>query len=135
VVIVLDSSAAVDLLLGFPERREWVLDQLAGSGGDLHAPHVLDVEVFGVIRRLVLVGDVTVRRGRQALTALTDLALVRYPHRELLPRMWELRNSVSAPDAAFVALAEALDAPLITTDGPLARAHGHQATVIGFPGL
>ena len=63
------------------------------------------------------------------MTDLLDLPVHRHPHDILLPRIWELRRSVTAYDAAYVALAEALDAPLLTRDGKLARSHGHRARI------
>jgi predicted nucleic acid-binding protein len=119
-VIVLDSSAAVDLLVG-QSSRDWVVDRLR-EDPDLHAPHILDVEVVGAIRRLVVLGRLSVERAERALLDLVALDLARYSHVPLLPAMWALRKNVTASDAAFVALAEALDAVLITTDRRLARA-------------
>lgn len=128
-MIVLDSSALVDLLLGAEPNASWVSEQVEGARWDLHAPHVVDIEVTGVVRRLVLAGDLGPRQGGEVVSTLAGLALTRYPHLQLLGRMWELRGSVSAPDAAFVALAEALDAPLVTTDRRLARVRGLELDV------
>ncbi len=68
-------------------------------------------------------------RADQALQDLRALSIVRYPHDVLLPRIWELRSSLTAYDAAYVALAEVLDAALLTCDGKLARSHGHDARI------
>jgi predicted nucleic acid-binding protein len=93
------------------------------------APHLLDSEVVSVLRRLVLAGTLTEREGRAALDDFGDLHLERYGAGPLRPRMWELRHDVSAYDATYVALAEALDVPLLTTDGRLASAPGIRCSV------
>lgn len=95
----------------------------------LHTPHLLDIEVAQVLRRYAMAGEIDRQRGAAALTDLADLPLRRYPHDILLPRVWELRNNLTAYDAVYVALAEALDAPLLTRDKRLAAAAGHHARV------
>ena len=95
----------------------------------LHAPHLLDVEVAQVLRRYVREKRITAQRGQEALEDLGNLPLSRYPHDFLLPRIWELRATLTAYDAAYVALAELLDAPLLTCDGKIASASGHNANV------
>src|SRR5262245_62372925 len=95
---------------------------LFGSGLTLHAPHLLDVEVAHAIRRYAANGQIGPERGRELLADLADLPLRRHPHDWLLPRVWELRSNLTAYDALYVALAEALDAPLLTRDQRLARA-------------
>jgi predicted nucleic acid-binding protein len=127
-VIVLDTSAAVHYLVG-AEQGRWVESRLEDDP-DVHAPHLIDVEVAGTLRRLVRDRRVSEERARAALEALIDLDLARYSHVPLLPRMWELRANVSAADAAFVALAEILAASLVTTDRRLARATGIRAAVV-----
>ena len=127
-MIVLDASAAVDFLLAIGasdriERRVSLPDET------LHAPHLLDVEVARALRRLTLRGDVTASRAADALDDLADLRVTRYPHGPLLRRAWQLRPSVSMFDAVYIALAEALEAALITSDAKLARSPGHSATV------
>ena len=92
----------------------------------LHAPHLLDVEVASILRRYHLSGELSAEDGREALAGL-DIA--RYPHDPLLPRVWELRASVTAYDAVYLALAEVLEAPLLTLDRRLARARSHGARV------
>lgn len=99
------------------------------SGLELHAPHVLDTEVANALRRVHLRGDLADRRGREALDDFVDLEIVRYPHTSLLPRIWEMRRNVTAYDACYVALAEALDVPLVTADARLAAASGHRARI------
>jgi predicted nucleic acid-binding protein len=129
-VIVLDSAAAVDYLLRLEPDVTWVRELLAAHEGDIHAPHLIDVEVTSVIRRFVLKRGATAHDGLQRVRALRDLGIRRYPHSQLLERVWELRRTVAPPDACFVALAEALDAPLVTTDRHLARARGPRIPVL-----
>ncbi len=127
-MIVVDASALLEALLQTPSAKA-VEDRLFTPGQTLHAPHLLDVEVAQVIRRYAANGEINGARGRMALADLADLALRRYPHDFLLPRIWDLRNNLTAYDAAYVALAEALEAPLLTRDRRLAAAAGHHAQV------
>lgn len=127
-MIVLDASAAVELVLRLP-LGEAVAARLADADESVHAPHLLGVEVAQVVRRYVLRGEVRPARGSEALGDLADLDVVRHPHEPLLPAMWRLRANLTAYDAAYVALAEALDAPLLTLDARLAAAPGHHATI------
>ena len=125
---VVDASAVVEMLLRTPVGEK-CRERLLAVDESLCAPHLLDVEVAQVMRRFAGRGEITAARGSEALVDLADLPLTRYPHGPLLERVWELRNSVSAYDAVYLALAEALDAPIVTSDGRVARAHGHHATV------
>jgi predicted nucleic acid-binding protein len=127
-VIVVDASAILELLLRTPAAAaiEW---RLFGGRETLHAPHLLDVEVAHVLRRYALAGEVSAERGCEALEDLEDLSVCRYPHNVLLPRVWELPANLTTYDAVYVALAEALDAPLVTRDRRLAGAAGHRARV------
>ena len=127
-MIVVDASALLEVLLHTPAAAA-VEARLFDAGETLHAPHLIDVEVAQALRRVALAGRLDPARGRTALGIVDDLPLRRYPHVELLPRVWELRNSVTAYDAVYVALAEALDAPLVTRDRRLANAVGHVARV------
>lgn len=127
-MIVLDASTAVELVLRTP-AAETIEARLFAEGETLHAPHLLDVEVAHVVRRYFLTGELSDERGRAALTDLAELPISRYPHDLFLPRIWELRRNVTAYDAAYVALAEALAAPLLTRDGRLALSSGHAATI------
>jgi predicted nucleic acid-binding protein len=88
----------------------------------LHAPHLIDLEIAQVLRRYVRSAVITAERGAEALSDLVDFPLTRYPHFVLLTRIWETRHHLTAYDAAYLALAEALDARLITRDRALARA-------------
>jgi predicted nucleic acid-binding protein len=127
-VIVVDASALLEALLRTSSAKA-VGDRLFAPGQTLHVPHLLDVEVAQVIRRYALNGEIDSARGRLALADLADFPLRRYPHDFLLPRIWDLRNNLTAYDAAYVALAEALDAPLLTRDRRLAAAAGHRAQI------
>lgn len=127
-MIVVDASALLEVLLRTP-AAEAVEERLFGGGETLHAPHLLDVEVAQVIRRYAAAGEIDEERGSAALVDLGDFPLRRYPHGFLLPRVWELRSNLTAYDAIYVALAEALGAPLLTLDHRLARAAGHRARI------
>ena len=130
-MIVLDASALLETLLrteaGLSIRR-----RLFAPDETLHAPHLIDVEVSQVIRRFVARNEISPQDGRDFLEIVADLPLQRYPHTILLPRMWELRENLSAYDACYIALAEALDAPLLTHDGRLARSSGNHRAQIQF---
>ena len=127
-MIVVDASALVELLLDTDEAGA-VAARLFDSGDSLAAPHLIDVEAAQVLRRYAQVGEIDGRRGREAMADLADMPIRRYPHDVLLPRVWDLRHNLTAYDAAYVALAEALDAPLVTRDRRLARAAGHGADI------
>jgi predicted nucleic acid-binding protein len=127
-VIVVDASALLEVLLQMPAAGA-VEERLFGRLETLHAPHLIDVEIAQVVRRYAAAGEIDGERGRAALTDLADLRLLRYPHDLLLPRIWNLRHNLSAYDAAYVALAEALNAPLVTRDRRLAAAAGHRARI------
>jgi predicted nucleic acid-binding protein len=127
-MIVVDASALLEALLRTPAARA-VEKWLFRPRQTLHAPHLIDVEVAQVVRRYAANGEIDSERGRAALTDLADLPLRRYPHDFLLPRVWDLRNNLTAYDAVYLALAEALDAPLLTRDKRLATAAGHYARI------
>lgn len=127
-MIVLDASAAVDFVLRRPERGAWVASELL-AGGALHSPHLIDVEVASALRRFVLTTQVTVDRATAALDVFAMLAITRHAPRTLLSRVWSLREVLSSYDATYVALAEAIGAPLVTTDDRLARTRGHRAEI------
>ncbi len=100
------------------------------EGEDLHAPHLVDVEVAAALRRLVVVErSLKAERAMLALADLADLPLRRHPHTELLVRAWELRHTIRPYDGTYVALAEALDVPLLTADARLAAATGPRCRV------
>jgi predicted nucleic acid-binding protein len=119
-VIVVDTSAVIGALAGAP--RIPGLAYRLEADEDLHAPHLLDVEIVHTLRRLIRRESLSDDRAADLRSDFADLSIVRYPHQPLADRMWELRHNVSAYDAAFLALAEALGAPLVTCDARLARA-------------
>jgi predicted nucleic acid-binding protein len=127
-LIVLDASALLEVLLRTATATP-VEQRIFDPGQTLHAPHLIDIEVAQVLRRYAASGDTDPERCRLALDDLKDFPLTRYPHDVLLPRVWELRNNLTAYDAAYVALAEALDAPLLTRDQRLANAPRHRARI------
>lgn len=112
---MLDASAALDFLLRDETNFDWIEERLRLSGAAA-APHLLDTEVAHVLRRHVRGGHLEEGRAAEALGDLALLPLRRYPALWLLPRIWELRHNVSAYDATYLALAEALDAPLVTSE-------------------
>lgn len=126
-MIVADASAILDVLLRTEAAAS--VETRIFSGETLHAPHVLDLEIAQVLRRYEQRMELSARRGAEALADYADLTIERYPHYFFLGRIWELRHNVTAYDAAYLALAEAIDAPLITRDARLARAPGHLAKV------
>ena len=127
-MIVLDASAVIEWLFQSPAGHK-IGQRISYPGESLHAPHLLDLEVAQVLRRYVREKTITAGRGQEVLDDLGDLPLSRYPHDFLIPRIWELRPTLTAYDAAYVALAELLDAPLLTCDGKIASASGHRAKV------
>lgn len=127
-MIVLDASALVELLFNTPKGQQ-VADRISNADVTLHAPHLIDVEVAQVVRRYVRSGVIDAERGATALTHLAQFELHRHAHDVLLPRIWALRENMSAYDAVYVALAEVLDAPLLTCDTKLVRVPGLAATV------
>jgi predicted nucleic acid-binding protein len=131
-MLVVDTSAVVAVLVGRPPDRR-LTDRL-GADGDLHVPHLLDVELLHALRRLVRTGQLSEERAADARADFAELAVVRYGHQALADRAWELRDNLTAYDATFVALAEALAVPLVTCDARLARAPSHRAAVELFPG-
>jgi predicted nucleic acid-binding protein len=130
-MIVLDASAAVDWLLQTSAGQR-IERRIYSRNETLHAPHLLDLEVAQVLRRLALQGVVPVHRADEAVRDLLDLRITRYPHLVLLARIWQLRHNFSAYDAAYIVLAEKLGAVLVTRDAQLASASGHAALVERF---
>lgn len=127
-MIVIDASAAIDWLIQSPVGLR-IESRILSRDQTLHAPHLLDLEVAQVLRRLAKQGAISGQRADAALQALFHLRVARYPHLTLLPRVWQLRRNLSAYDAAYISLAETLSAPLITRDARLAAASGHTAQI------
>ena len=122
-MIVVDASVVLAALLsaggaGARARERLRLDP------DLHAPHLLDVEVAAALRRRVRLGHTPTEVGLEALADLADLPALRWDHQPLLPRVWQLRENITAYDAVYVVLAEMLGVPLVTGDARLAHAPG-----------
>ena len=127
-MIVVDASAVTELLLQTDlgtrvERRIYRNDE------ELHAPHLLDVEVLSALRRLVLAGDVPAGRAEEAIDDLGLLRIIRHGHTDLAVRVWKLRYNFTAYDAVYLALAESLDASVVTCDGPFGGARGHSSRI------
>ncbi len=126
--MVVDASAAIEWLLQ-TQKGSVIEAQMFSKGQTLHAPHLLDIEVTQVLRRYARERAVTEARAEQLLQNLVDLRILRHRHTFLLRRAWQLRHHLTVYDAVYVALAEALDAPLLTCDAKIAAAPGHHATV------
>ena len=126
-MIVVDASVLLEVLL--QTEAAGVVEERLFDGSTLHAPHVLDLEVAQVLRRYERAGELSAGRGREALEDLAAFRIERYPHHPFLQRIWALRANATAYDACYLALAEALDAPLVTRDRRLAGVPGHGARV------
>jgi len=126
-VIVADASAVLEWLMG-GHRGDAVARALRDR--DIHVPAHLDVEVAQVTRRLALEAVITPARGGAMMELLGEAPLRRIPLAPLLPRIWTLRPNLTAYDAAYVALAEVLEAPLLTFDARIRAAPGHGAEVL-----
>jgi len=127
-MIVLDASAALELLLRAADHPSLV-SKVLRSGETIAAPYLIDLEVTQVLRRFVLTGELSESRAREAIDDHLTLGIVRYPHEGLLKRVWQLRANCTAYDATYLALAEAVDAVLITCDRRLAAVPDSQAKV------
>lgn len=128
-MVVLDASVVVEILLRTDTGRN-AFQQIATEGHGVHAPHLLDIEVMYALRRLVLKQELSRQDAGTAVALLPQLQIARHAHLLLLPRIWELRDAVTAYDAAYVSLAEILDLPLWTCDAKLSRSHGHRAKIV-----
>ncbi|HEX3759737.1 MAG TPA: type II toxin-antitoxin system VapC family toxin [Kofleriaceae bacterium] len=128
-MIVIDASALVELVVGGTPRAARLAARVAGSAESLHAPYLIDLEVTSVLRSLEARRMVSRAVATRAIGDLLALDVTRYPHDVLVPRIWQLRGNLTAYDAAYVALAESLRAPLVTCDGQLAAAPGNRANI------
>ena len=127
-MIVVDASALLETLLQ-TDLAGRLMERLFEPSASLHAPHLLDIEVTHAFRRMVQRKDITAVRAEQGLADFSQLHIERHGHQALTGRIWQLRESMTAYDGAYVALAEALDAPLLTCDAKLAHSHGHRARI------
>ena len=127
-MIVVDASAILEFLLQTPLGTR-VEARLFRGTEEFHSPHLIDVEVTQALRRLVRSKELAPARAAEAIADLADFDLHRHAHLDLLARAWQLRGNVTAYDAMYVALAEALDATVVTCDLPLAKAPGHRARI------
>jgi predicted nucleic acid-binding protein len=127
-MIVLDASVVVELLAN-GALADSVRRDLAGSGESVIVPHLLDVEVASALRKLVAGNRFDAHRGEQFLAGLAALPAERYSHIPLLGRIWELRHNFTAYDAAYIALAEATNSVLYTSDEKLCRGHHARVTL------
>ena len=127
-MIVVDASALLEFLLQTPLGVR-VEARLFRGADEWHAPHLVDVEVVQGLRRLVRVGELPAERAKEAIADFVDLDLHRHAHLDLLSRAWTLRDNLTAYDAMYVALAEGLNAPLVTCDGPLKAAVGRTVRI------
>jgi predicted nucleic acid-binding protein len=126
-MIVVDASVIAPALADDDSDGDRARARLQGER--LVAPELLDLEVVSVIRKALLSGVLDERRATMALTDFVDLEIERVGHLPLLGRIWELRQNVTPYDAAYVSLAETLDATLVTADGALARAPGSRCHI------
>ena len=127
--MVLDTSAAIELLLSLPKARQ-VQGRIEQADWQIAAPELFWVEVLQVLRRRVASGHTALQDAVEAQEILRDLNLHFFQHEILSARIWQLRDNLTAYDASYVALAELLDADLVTTDAKLAGAPGHSARVV-----
>lgn len=130
-MIILDASALVEQLLDTSKGLQ-LQDRCLGRADIICSPHLVDLEVTQVLRRYCQQGQLSTIRAYQAIEDLQAFPIIRYAHESFLPRIWELCKNLTAYDAAYVALAETLDAPLVTCDTRLASAPGHSAIVEVF---
>lgn len=127
-MIVVDASAVIEWLLNSQagirvEQRMFAREEI------IYAPELLYVEVTHGLRRQVLTRRLLALRAERAIADLLDLQVTHFPHALVLNRVWQLRDTLSAYDALYVAIAETLEAPLLTCDTRIASAHGHRAKI------
>lgn len=127
-MIVVDASVLIEHLVK-TSISDAIGARFAEHGESLHAPYLIDIEVAQIIRKFVTRGQLDPARGKLAIENLAEFRITRYPHNTLLPRIWELRHNFTAYDAAYIALAEALSAPLLTRDTGLLTTNVHRAEI------
>ena len=128
-MIVLDASAAVAVLLNLGVGARHIRERMEREDDGLHVPHLFEIEVINALRHHALRHGISESRRLELLEDLTTMSISRYAHTAMLPRIWELRDNVSAYDAAYIVLAETLEAPLVTRNARLARAPAIRAEV------
>lgn len=126
-MLVIDASVVVAALT--TTRAAALVHELLSDEQTLHAPDLIQLEVAQALRKLLVSGVIEEEIARNAFGQFLDLPLTTYPHGALMRRVWELRHNMTAYDAAYVALAEALRAPLYTSDTRLAKSAGHRAKI------
>jgi predicted nucleic acid-binding protein len=126
---VMDASLVVEVLLRTPLGLDAFECEVLGGNG-VHTPHLMDIEVMHTLRRSARLGLIAAHDAELAVKTLPRLQIERHAHLLLLPRIWELRDSVTAYDASYVALSEILGMPLLTCDSKLSRSHGHRAEIV-----
>jgi predicted nucleic acid-binding protein len=131
ITLVLDASVAIELFARdrrpHPELRRRVLTGAAA------APELMDLEICNVVRTMVLRGEARREEAAELVRDIRDAPVLRVGHRHLVDRVWELRDDVTAYDASYLALAEAVGVPLLTCDARVSRAGGHHAEVELYP--
>ncbi len=128
-LLVIDASVAIELLLRRSAYAETIAERVFAAGASLHAPHLLDLEVIRVLRRYERAGQLSRTRGEEVIADLWDLGIHRHGHNLFAGRIWELRHNVTAYDAAYLSLAETLDAEFLTMDVSLGNVPGCEAVV------
>jgi predicted nucleic acid-binding protein len=126
-MLVVDTSAVLEAIAA-RDPAPGLIERLS-EDGDLHGPHLIDTELLHALRRMSIKHQITNERAEDARSDFAELALIRYRHEPLNDRVWGLRHNLTAYDATFIALAEALSAPLITCDARLAATPGHSAQI------
>ncbi|GLZ33528.1 ribonuclease VapC [Lentzea sp. NBRC 105346] len=129
--IVVDASVMVTLFVNQPAEQPDLFKRVVGASAC--APHVIDLEILHAMRRQERVGSLPADAAQLTVDNLAAMPVVRVPHLPLVARIWELRKSITAYDAAYVALAEELDVPLVTCDAKLAGSNGHRAKIETYP--
>lgn len=127
-MIVVDASLVFEIMTAMPESLD-LKERLTRSKQDFIAPEVIDLEVLQALRRQVRLKTVSVERAATALEFMHGLPISRIGHRQFLDRIWQLRDNLTAYDAAYVALAEAMEAPIWTRDRKYLGASGHRAVI------